>query len=245
MATADLVPLPRCHHLEMPERSERLTKRRFMPRILKKSIFFLTTAILVFAVLLVRDPRGLSAATASLFGTSATQESTDQPMPSIQTTVSAQALPPIETRAPSDDEIARAFKPVSESQTESVQPQAEALFKQFEAWAAEEDARARATAERVHQLKDVPAQLAQDARADIRPLQKLRQVGREHHVRAQIHQAKNARVQTRSYQEAAAQAGPPKRNPRVVRRLQNALAEDRTVQNAERQWHEQLFDWLR
>jgi hypothetical protein len=64
-------------------------------------------------------------------------------MASVESTAGAQALPPTATDAPTRDEIAAAFKTAYQSQTEIDQPTAEALFKQFQAWAAEQDARAQ------------------------------------------------------------------------------------------------------
>jgi hypothetical protein len=52
-------------------------------------------------------------------------------------------LPPTARDAPTRDEIAAAFKTAHQNQTEISQPTAEALFEQFQAWAAEQDARAQ------------------------------------------------------------------------------------------------------
>jgi hypothetical protein len=63
-------------------------------------------------------------------------------MPIIQSTAGAQTFPPTATEAPTGDEIAAAFKTADQSQTEIPQPPTEALLDQFQAWAADEDARA-------------------------------------------------------------------------------------------------------
>jgi hypothetical protein len=124
-------------------------------RILKTSISVVTAAAIVFAILSVGDPIELFAnATASLLGTSAPQSGTGRlfqawaakqdargQTPTIQSTAGAQALPPTARDAPTRDEIAAAFKTAAQDQTEISQPPAEALFKQFQAWAAEQDAR--------------------------------------------------------------------------------------------------------
>jgi hypothetical protein len=124
-------------------------------RILKTSISVVTAAAIVFAILSVVDPIALFAsATASLLGTSAPQSGTDQlfqawaakqdaraQTPTIQSSAGAQALPPTARDAPTRDEIAAAFKTATQDRIEINQPPAEALFKQFEAWAADQDAR--------------------------------------------------------------------------------------------------------
>jgi hypothetical protein len=101
-----------------------------------------TAAVIVFAILSVGNPIVLFAnATASLVGTTAPQSGTGQSTQAIQSTASAQALPP------THDEIVDAFNTAHQSQTEN-QPPAEVLFKQFQAWAAEQDARAQVQKQR-------------------------------------------------------------------------------------------------
>ena len=123
-------------------------------RNLKTSILVVTAAAIVFAILSVGDPIVLFAnATASLLGTSESQSGTGQLFqawaakqdargrtPTIQSTGGAQALPPAARDAPTRYEIAAAFKTATQDQTEIT---AEALFKQFQAWAAGQDAGAQ------------------------------------------------------------------------------------------------------
>jgi hypothetical protein len=52
-------------------------------------------------------------------------------------------LPPAARDAPTRDEIVATFKTAHQSQTEIRQPPAEALFKQFQTWAAEQNAPAQ------------------------------------------------------------------------------------------------------
>ena len=113
-------------------------------RIVKTGILVVTAAAIVFAILSVGNPLVLFVnATASRFATSAPQDGTGQSMPIVQSTTGAQALPPTASEAPTGNEIAAAFKTAYDSQTEIPQPPAEALLKQFQAWAAEQDARAQ------------------------------------------------------------------------------------------------------
>src|ERR1700676_3441831 len=143
MATNDLISLRLSVHAEEPQQVGILKawdRAVTASQIMKMSILVVTTAGIVFAVLSVENPIVLANATASLVGTSAPQDGT-QSMPKIQSTADAPALLPTASEAPTGDEIAAAFKTANQSQTEISQPPAEALLKQFQAWAAEEDTR--------------------------------------------------------------------------------------------------------
>jgi hypothetical protein len=130
-------------------------------RILKTSILVVTAAAIVFAIL--GNPIALFAkATASLVGgIPAPQSGTGQQFQAwaaeqdaraqtttIQSTAGAQALPPTARDAPTRAEIVAAFNAAHQSQTETRQPPAEALLKQFQAWATEQDARAQVQKQR-------------------------------------------------------------------------------------------------
>ena len=154
--------------------------------------------------------------TASLVDISALQPGTDQSTPTIQPTADAQALPPVTsdappvtsdappvnpganpesallddkaalrpptsgsptaTDAPTRNEIAAASEPTDQSQTKNRQPSADALFKEFQAWAAE----------RAQPDRDAPARVVQDARPQVRSMQKHRQVRPAQNPRAEI-----------------------------------------------------------
>ena len=77
-------------------------------------------------------------------------------MPTLQSTATAQALPPTR-EAPTGDELIAAFKNAFEGKAEVNQPPAKALFNQFQAWAVEEDAQAQVG----------PPQPVRDARAQV------------------------------------------------------------------------------
>ena len=122
-------------------------------------ILVVTAAAIVFAILVGNPIALLANATASLVGTSASQDDT-QSMPTIQSTADAQALPPSASEAPTGEEIAAAFKTAIQSETEIREPTAEALLKQFQAWAAEEDAQAQVRPEQHEQpVQDAQAQV--------------------------------------------------------------------------------------
>jgi hypothetical protein len=206
MATNDAIPLFLSDHTEEPEQpviGKAWDIAAISSRILKTSILVITAAAIVFAIRLVGNPLALfTNATASLVATSSPQDGTGQSMPIIQSTVGVQALPPTAREAPTGDEIAAAFNSASQSQTENPQPPAEALFEQYQAWAAEEDARTQVRPLRPEQ--DAQAQPVQDAQAQVRPVQK--QVRPARNARAKV--VKNARAQVRREQNTQAQVQP-------------------------------------
>jgi hypothetical protein len=240
MAANDLIPLffsDRAEEPEQPGIGRAWDRAAISSRILKTSILVIAAAAIVFAILSVGNPIALFVnATASLVATSAPQDTTDQSMPIIQSTAGDQALPPTASEAPTGDEIAAAFKTAYESQTEIREPPAEALFKQFQAWAAEEDARAQVRP--VQPVQDAQAQVVQNARAQIGPVQKQRRVRPLHSARADVRPvqnarakvAKNARAQVRREQDARV------RVQVQVRPVQNARAQVLPEQNAQAPW---------
>jgi len=230
METNDPIPLFLSNPIEVPEQagsSQPWERAVLSSRILTTSILIVTAAAIVFAILSAGNPLVLfENATASLFATSAPQDGTGQSMPSIQSTPGAEALPPTPRERPTGDEIAAAIKNAYQSRT------TEALFKEFQAWAAEEDARAQVRP--VQPVQDAQAQVAQSARAQVRSLQKHRHI---RHARAE----KNYRAKVLKKARAH------------VRREQNARAQDRSVQNAQAQvgpeqnaqaWPERWLGWL-
>jgi hypothetical protein len=255
MATNDLIPLflsDPAQELEKPDIGRARDVAGISKRILKTSILVVAAAAIVFPVLSVRNPAVLFAnATASLVGTLA-PDGTGQPMPTIQSTVLAQALPPTATEAPTGDEIAATFKSAPQNQTEISQPPAESLFEQFRAWAAEQDARARvspvqpvqdaqAQASPVQPVQDAQAQVVQNARVQIRPVQRRRQA-RSAQKHREARPVQNARAEIRPVKNVRAQR---RQNARVqVRPVQNTQAPDRSVQNTQAPWPLQSFGWL-
>jgi hypothetical protein len=127
---------------------------------------------------------------------------------------------PTATDAPTHNEIAAASEPTDRSQTGNRQPSAEALFKEFQAWVAEQYPRAQVGPIRPPQ--DAPAQVAQDARPQVRHLKKHRQVRPVQNVRTEIRPERDPRANVRREQNARAQVPP----------VQDARAQDQSVQNA-------------
>ena len=239
MATNDPTPLFLSDHAEEPEQPgiEAWDRAVIASPILKASILVVAAAAISFAIVSVGNPLMLFAnATASLVATSAPQDGTGQPTPTIQATAGAQDLPPTARDAPTRDEIAAAFKTAgqTEAQAEIRPAPTEPLINQFQAWAAEEDARADvrpaqdAQAQPPQAAQEQPAQDAQDqrgedARSQIRPGQKHRQVRRVQNARAEIRTEQNLRTKLRRNQIARVQ----------VRTVEDARARDRTLQNVQ------------
>jgi hypothetical protein len=222
METNDPIPLFLSNPIEVPEQAGSLQpweRAVLSSRILKTSILIVTAAAIVFAILSAGNPLVLfENATASLFATSAPQDGTGQSMPIIQSTADTQPLPPTASEAPKGDEIAAALKTADQSQTDTRQPSPEAPLNQFQAWAAEDDARPQVRP--VQPVQDAQAQVVQNAPEQVRPVQKQRQVRPVQNARAKV--VKNARAQL---QRA--------RNRAQVRPEQNAQTQVRSVQNAQ------------
>ena len=207
----NLIPLFLSDHneeLEQPVIGKAWHRAAISSRILKTSILVVTAAAIVFAIRLVGNPLvRFTNATASLVGTSAPQDGA-QSTPTIQSTADAQALPPTAREAPTGAEIAAAFNSAYQSQTENPQPAADGLFKEYQAWAAEEDART--------QVRPVQKQ--------VRPVQNARaEVGPARTARAKV--VKNARAQVRREQNGV-----------QVRPVQNTQAQAQPAQNAQPPW---------
>ena len=168
-------------------------------RILKTSI--LVATVTVIAILTVGNPIALFATVkASLVDIWVFQPGTDQ------STAGAQALPPTARDAPTRDEIVAALEPADRSQTEINELPAEALVKQFQAWAAEEDARAQVGP--VQPVQDAPAPVAQNVSERVRPTQKHRQVRPVQNAQAEIRPVPNPRAKVRREQNARVQVRP-------------------------------------
>ena len=220
----DLVPLFPSDYAEEPDVAGilRAWDRAYIAsRILNTSILFVTAGAIVFAVLSAGNPLALFAkARASLIGTSAPQDGTGQLAPIIQSTADRQVLPPTARDVPKGDEMASPREAADQSQTEIRQQPAEDLLKQLQAWAAEEDARAKVEpvqavepVQSVESVKPVePVQPAQDSRTSvaqepgpqIRHVQRHRLVRPLQNARAEIRPEQNARAKARLAKNAGA-----------------------------------------
>jgi hypothetical protein len=207
-------------------------------RILKASILAVTVTAIGIAILSIGNPVTLVANVTDWWvDKSALQPEADPSTSTVQTIASTQDLPPTTTDTPPRDEIAAAVEPadqsraevgqsqtevgqsraeIGQSQAEVGQPFTEALFKQFQAWAAEEETRAQAGL-----AQPVQASRVQDAPARVRPVKKHRQVRSMQNARAEIRPQRNHRARVRQEQDAQV---PPVADPR---------AQDPSVQNAQ------------
>jgi hypothetical protein len=186
-----------------------ISLRGFMASILAAAAIGIGIAILSNQVTLFAD------VTASPVDESTLQPGTDQSTPTIQlaviqSTADTEALPPTAKDAPTPE--TSALEPVSQALAETSEASSEALFREFQAWAAEQDARALAKP-----VQDAPAPVVENAPTPVRPAQKQRRARSVHHARAaeiirRVRERRanvrqqNERIQARSVQDARAQA---------------------------------------
>ena len=173
--------------------------------ILKASI--LVAMAIAIGVAPVENPVKISAK-ASLFDKAASPPSTDQSAPIIQSaliqsTAGAEALPPTVKNAP------------IRTRTENTGSSPEALFREFQAWSAEQDAQALAKP-----VQDAPARVVENAPASVRPMQKHRRARSVHSARAETRHVREHRANVQHRQAHA-------------RPVQDARAQTEPIQNTE------------
>jgi hypothetical protein len=130
----DRIPLFLSDPAEKPEQPR--IRKVVSSDIFRKVVLVFAAAAVVFAVVSVGNLIFFARVTASQVSTPAPQDGSGHSVPAIQSTASAEALP---GTAPGDELLA-AFKSALESKTEVDPPRAEALFNQFQAWAADAQA---------------------------------------------------------------------------------------------------------
>jgi hypothetical protein len=140
------------------------------------------------------------------------QRSPVQPAPAIQAAADAQALPPIAREASVRLEIATTSDAVNQSQPETREAPAADLLKQFQVWAAEQDARIKV--EPVRPVQDVQDKVLQIAQEPVQHAQRHRRIRPVRDARAEIRRPRypratirdqNARVAGRPVEDARAQ----------------------------------------
>ena len=165
-------------------------------RILKMSIVATTVTAIGIAILSIGNPVALVANVTDWWvDKSAHQPGADPSTSTIQSIAGTQDLPPTTTDAPARDEIAAAVEPAEQSQAEISHPLTEALFKQFQAWADEQDTRVQVEPKQPVQV--APVRMVQDAPAQVRPVKKHRRVRSVQNARAEIRPPRHHRVRTR------------------------------------------------
>jgi hypothetical protein len=158
--------------------------------VLREAALVFAAVAIVVAVVSVGNAILFASVTASQASPPAPRDSSGSghSTPAIQSTASAEAVPESQL----GDELAAAFKSALENKAEVERARAEALFNQFQAWAAEEDA----------QALPGPQQPVQDVRTDIvqsPPLPKRRPIQVAHTARSQDSSPQNAQSLTRRF----------------------------------------------
>ena len=198
------------------------------PRLLNATILVATATAITIAILSVGNPVALFAdVTASVADNSAVQPGTDQATPTVQSTADAKALPLTAKDAPSRVEMAAASEPAAQHQPENGELSPEALFREFQAWAAEQDAQAKVAVQQP--VQDAPAKAAENARVSLRLMHKHRHAKPVHNARAEMRLAQHPRKKVRREQNARVE----------VPSAQDALAQDQSTQNP----FLQIFGW--
>jgi hypothetical protein len=157
-------------------------------KVFRKAALVFAAVAIVFAVVSVGNAILFASVTASQVGPPAPRDGSGHSTPAIQSTASAEAVPGSQL----GDELAAAFKSALENKAAVERARAEALFNQFQAWAAEEDA----------QALPGPQQPVQDVRTDIvqsPPLPKRRPIQVAHTARPQDSSPQNAQSLIRRF----------------------------------------------
>jgi hypothetical protein len=174
-------------------------------RFVIASILVATATATGISILSAGNPVTLFAdVTASLADKAAPQPDTDQSTPTIQSvviqsTADAEALPPPAQDVPTRE--INAPEPASQAKKENDEASSEALFREFQAWNAEQDARDLAKP-----VQDDPAPVAKNATASVRPVQKHRRAQTIRNARAEIiRDVRERRASVRRQSERARQ----------------------------------------
>jgi hypothetical protein len=224
--------------VEQPDIGKAWERAAISSRILKASIWAVAATAIGIAILSVADPVALVAnVTATWVDKPGSQPDADPSAPAVQSIASTQDSPATTSDAPTREEITAAPEPAGQSQSETGQPLTEALFKQFQTWAAEEDTRAQADPVQpakdlpaVQPVQDAPARVAQDAPAQVQPAKKHRRVRSVHNARAEIRPQRH-RAKYREEQGAPVPIAP----------VPDARAPEQPVQNSQTPWLLQNF----
>jgi hypothetical protein len=221
-------------------------------RVLKASILIMTATAVGIAVLSGNPLALVTEVTASLVDNLGLQPATAPSTPAAPATADAQAVPPAAQAeppaaqdTPARDEIAAAepaaAEPAGQDQAEKSEPPPEALFRQFQAWAAEKNAQADvAPAPPVQDgsppatpnvppqaAENAPAQATDNPRPSLRIMQEPRLVQEPRRVRP-VH---NARAEMRT-QNLRKQVRRRLYAPPPIPRAQGARAQEARAQDA-------------
>src|ERR1700754_1414442 len=163
-------------------------------KVFRKVALVFAAVAIEFAVVSVGNAILFASVTASQVSPPAPRDGSGHSTPAIQSTASAEAVP----RTPPGDELVAAFKSALENKAEVDQARPEALFNQFQAWAAAEDAQAPPAPQRPVQN----VRTEQDVRTDIvqsPPLPRRRPIQVAHTARSQDSSPQNAQSLMRHF----------------------------------------------
>ena len=157
-------------------------------KVFRKVALVFAAVAIVFAVVSVGNAILFASVTASQVSPPAPWDGSGHSTPAIQSTASAEAVPGSQL----GDELAAAFKSALENKAAVERARAEALFNQFQAWAAEEDAQALPGAQQP--VEDVRTDIVQSP-----PLPKRRPIQVAHTARSQDSSPQNAQSLMRRF----------------------------------------------
>ena len=200
-------------------------------RILKASILVIAVSVsgIGIALSLGNPVKVFADATASLTDNSAAQRDAIESTPTIQSTAGVQPIQspadvqvstPTPGGAPAREEIAAVREPANQAQTENNEPPSGTLLRQFQAWAAKEDARAHKPVEAV---QVAPAEVKKNNPAFEQAVQKHRKARSVQNARAEMRHIRKSKARIHRYAHARGRAPSGK----------NARAQEQPVQNVQ------------
>jgi hypothetical protein len=184
--TNDPIPL----FLSGPDEETELSgvRKVVSSEVFRKAALVFAAVAIVFAVVSVGNAILFASVTASQVSPPAPGDGSGHSTPAIQSTASAEAVPGSQL----GDELAAVIKSALENKAEVGRARAEALFNQFQAWAAEEDAQALPGPQRP--VEDVRTDIVQSP-----PLPKRRPIQIAHTARSQDSSPQNAQSLMRRF----------------------------------------------
>lgn len=205
----------------------------FSSSVLGAGLWIVAATALVAALLSAEIPArvfarltaSISDVTASLASKPSLQPGADQPTSgtqdavAVENTAEVRTLPPTASGAPSREEVAAAPEPADQAQTAESESANGSLFSQFEAWAAEREAKARLQpAQPVQEtpasvqetparaVQDTPTEVAKDKAASQRSLHRRRHVRANREARAEMRSAHDRHRVRRAQNPGVAEA---------------------------------------
>src|SRR5215468_11207089 len=129
-------PMPLFLSGPVAETERSVVRKVLSSGVFRKAAFVIAAIAIVVAVVSVGNAILFASVTASQVSAPAPRDGSGDSTPAIQSTASVEAVPGSQL----GDELAAAIKSAREHKAEVDRARAEALFNQFQTWAAEEDA---------------------------------------------------------------------------------------------------------